>query len=100
MENLVLSRPKEESNGREAHRFLVMRALARLHECDEEALIDSIDATDLSIRGVLREMVSKDEVEVSPARPSMGKREATFALTLNGWREYMKALGSMYELPE
>jgi len=100
MENVVMSRPREEPIGLTGKRFLVMRTLARLHECDEEELLHSIDSTELEIHGVLRDMVSKDEVEASPARVSRGKRRTTFALTYNGWGEYMNALGSVYELPE
>jgi hypothetical protein len=100
MENVIISRPREESIGVGAKKFLVMRTLARLHECDREALLRNIDSTDLEIHDVLREMISNDEVEQSPSQESGGKRKATFALTLNGWGEYMTALGSVYELPE
>jgi hypothetical protein len=100
MENVVMSRPREEPIGLSAKKFLVMRTLARLHECDEEELLRSIESTELEIHDVLMDMISKDEVEASPARMSSGKRRTTFALTLNGWGEYMNALGSVYELPE
>ena len=95
-----MSRPREESIGVGAKKFLVMRTLARLHECDGEALLRNIDSTDLEIHDLLREMISNDEVEASPSQESSGKRKVTFALTLNGWGEYMRALGSVYELPE
>jgi hypothetical protein len=100
MENVVTSRPKGEQIGIGAKKFLVMRTLARLHECDEEALLLSIDSSELEIHDILRDMISNDEVENSPAVVSGGKRKTTFALTLNGWGEYMNALGSVYELPE
>ena len=95
-----MSRPREESIGVGAKKFLVMRTLARLHECDREALLRNMDSTDLEIHDVLREMISNDEVEASPSQESGGKLKATFALTLNGWGEYIAALGSVYELPE
>jgi hypothetical protein len=100
MENLVVGRPREESNGVDDRKFLIMRTLARLHECDQEALLRSIDSSVLEIHDVLRDMISRNEVETSPPQRSEGKRRATFTLTLNGWGEYMKALGSVYELPE
>jgi hypothetical protein len=100
MENVIMSRPREELIGFDAKKFLIMRTLARFHECDEEALLRSIDSTGLEIHDILKEMISEHEVEVSPPQKSRGKRKATFALTLNGWGEYMKALGSIYELPE
>jgi hypothetical protein len=100
MENVVVSRTREEPFGLSATKFLVMRTMARLHECDEEELLRSIDSTELEIHDVLRGMISKDEAEASQARMSKGKRRTTFALTLNGWSEYMNALGTVYELPE
>jgi len=100
MENVVVSGPREEHLGQDSKKFLVMRTLARLHECDEEEVLRSIDSTELEIHDVLRDMISKDEVEASPARMSSGKRRTTFALTSNGWGQYLNALGSVYELPE
>jgi hypothetical protein len=100
MENVAVSRPREEPSGLGASRFLIMRTLARLHECDDEALLRSIDSTELEIQGVLRDMIAMDEVEASPARMSGGRRRTTFALTSNGWDEYLNALASVYELPE
>ncbi len=100
MENVVVSRPREGPTGLSAKKFLVMRTLARLHECDEEELLRSIDSTELEIHDVLRDMISRDEAEASAARMPRGKRRTTFALTLNGWGEYMNALGSVYEIPE
>jgi hypothetical protein len=100
MENVAMSRPGDAPIGLSGKKFLVMRTLARLHECDEEELLRSIESTELEIHDVLRDMISKDEVEASPARVAKGKRRTTFALTLNGWVEYMNALGAVYELPE
>jgi hypothetical protein len=100
MENVVVSRRKEQSIGPDAKKFLIMRTLARLHECDEEALLLSIDSTEAEIHQIMGDMVSKDEVEASPPWISKGKRRTTFALTLNGWGGYLNALGSVYELPE
>jgi hypothetical protein len=100
MENVIVSTPREEHLGQDSKKFLAMRTLARLHECDEEEVLRSIDSTEFEIHDILRDMISKDEVEASPARVSRGKRKTTFALTLNGWAEYMNALGSVYELPE
>jgi len=77
-----------------------MRTLARLHECDVETLFSRVDASELDVHDILTDMVSKKEVEASPTQASGGKREERFALTLKGWGEYMKALGSIYELPE
>jgi hypothetical protein len=98
MENVVMSRPREASVG--AKKFLVMRTLARLHACDSQELLRSIDSTELEIHDTLRDMISMDEVKASHANISRGKRKATYTLTLNGWGEYMNALGSVYELPE
>ncbi len=100
MENIVVSRQREETGSLGAEKFLVMRTLARLHECDEETIVRKIDATQHQVHEILRDMVSKNEVEASPAQRSRGVRKATFTLTLNGWGEYMQALGSIYELPE
>jgi hypothetical protein len=77
-----------------------MRTLARLHECDEESILHNTDATESQVRQVLREMVEKDEVEANPRSRSSSTHRTTFTLTLNGWGEYMQALGSIYELPE
>ena len=100
MENAEMSRPKEAQTGLNGQKFLVMRTLARLHECDEDDLLRSIDSTKLEIHDLLREMVSNDEVKDSPAKVSEGKRRTTFGLTLNGWWWYTNALGSVYELPD
>jgi hypothetical protein len=100
MENVVMSRPKGEQTDIGVKKFLVMRTLARLHGCDEEALLLGIDSSEVEIHDILRDMISKDEIESSPAMVSRGKRKTTFALTLNGWGEYLNALGSVYELPE
>ena len=100
MENVVLSRPREESNDLGGKRFLVMRALARLHYCEEQALVSSIDASERELHDVLMELVSRNEVEASPSMPLRGRSNETFALTLKGRGEYMRTLGSIYELPE
>ena len=93
MENLAMSRQREESDVLGALKLPIMRALAKSHECDLETLFSMVDASELDVHYVLREMVSKREVEASP-----GSRSETFALTLKGWGEYMNALGSVYEL--
>jgi glutamate-1-semialdehyde aminotransferase len=100
MENIVVSRQREELGSLSGEKFLVMRTLARLHECDEEAIQHNVDATSQEIHDVLRDMISKGEIEANPAQRSKGIRKVTFTLTLNGWAEYMQALGSIYELPE
>jgi hypothetical protein len=100
MENVVVSRQREEPGSLVSEKFLVMRTLARLHDCDEETILDNVDATQHQVHGILRDMVSKNEVEANPAQRSRGLRKLTFTLTLNGWGEYMQALGSIYELPE
>src|SRR2546430_13988542 len=100
MENEVMSRNSDARTGLNGKKFLVMRTMARLHECDEEDLHRSIESTELEIRDLLREMISKDEVEDSPSKVSAGRRRTTFTLTSNGWSWYTSALGSVYELPE
>lgn len=98
MENIVMSRPREE-DGLDARKFPIMRALARFHECDAEALFSKVDASELEVHDLLKEMVSKKEVE-SSIQTSEGARRERFTLTLKGWATYMKILGSIYELPE
>ena len=100
MENIVLRRPLDESNDFDAQKFLVMRALARLHDCEEETLSGSVDASELEVHDVLTKLISTKEVEASPGQLSRGGKKGTFTLTLKGWGEYMKILGSIYELPE
>ena len=100
MENIVVRRQTDEQGCTGAERFLVMRTLARLHQCDEEAILQSVDATEHQVHEILRDMVTRSEVEANPGQRSRGSRKTTFALTLGGWGEYMKALGSIYELPE
>jgi len=100
MEKTVLESPVEEPAGFGRQKFLVMRTLARLHECSEDALVESIDLSRPEVRDILRRMVSRNEADATPASVTTGKRKATFSLTLGGWREYMKSLGSIYELPE
>ncbi|MGH9918966.1 MAG: hypothetical protein ACRD6W_08885 [Nitrososphaerales archaeon] len=86
----------EESEAFDAKKLPVMRTLARLHECDAEALYSRIDASELDVSEILMEMVSKNEVEASP-RAMRGEK---FALTSKGWAEYLKVLGTIYELSE
>jgi hypothetical protein len=99
MENVVMSRPREEEDGLDARKFPIMRALARFHECDVETLFSRVDASELDVHDILKEMVSKNEVEPS-IQTSGGARSERFALTLKGWATYMNVLGSIYELPE
>ncbi len=73
-----------------------MRTLARFHECDVDTLQNRVDANELDLHEILQEMVAKNEVE---AMPTAGRREV-FALTLKGWGEYLRVLGSIYELTE
>jgi hypothetical protein len=98
MENIVLGRRNEETGEHEAWRLPIMRTLARLHECDVETLFSNLDASEPELHGVLREMVSRDEV--APTRDSSGGREERFTLTAKGWGEYLRALSSIYELSE
>lgn len=100
MEKAVIRRATEESGVSDAKKFPIMRTLARLHECDVEALYSRIDASETDVHDILREMVAKKEVEASPRPLSGGNRSERFALTLKGWGEYMRVLGSIYELPE
>jgi hypothetical protein len=100
MENVVIRRGTEESGGFDARKFPIMRTLARLHECDVETLYSSIDASEPDVHEILREMVAKKEVEASPRPISGGNRGERFNLTLKGWGEYLKVLGSVYELTE
>jgi hypothetical protein len=95
MENIVMSKRREDSDFLDARKLPIMRTLARLHECDVGTLLSMVDASELDVHDVLREMVSTNEVEAS-----LGSRSERFALTLKGWGEYMNALGSIYELSE
>ncbi len=99
MENLVVERQRVES-AFEANKLAVMRTLARFHRCDLETLCGRVDADEGAVHDILREMESRNELEVSSEESSGGARGATVALTFKGWGEYMKALGSIYELPE
>ena len=99
MEKAVMRAGKEES-GVEDAKVPIMRTLAEFHGCDAETLYSRIDASELDVHDILSEMVSTKEVEVSPRPPTGGRRGERFALTLKGWAEYMKVLGSIYELPE
>ena len=100
MEKAMMQRGTEEPGVLDAKKFPVMRTLARYHECDVETLYSRIDASELDVRDILREMVSEKEVEALPRPLSGGKRGERFTLTLKGWGEYIKVLGSIYELPE
>jgi hypothetical protein len=99
MENVVIGREIEETGAFDAKKFPIMRALARFHDCDAETLCSRIDASELEVHDLLREMVSKNEVEASSEQSGSGSDER-FALTVKGWGEYMRVLGSIYELPE
>lgn len=94
MEKAVMRRPTEDAEAVHSREFPIMRTLARFHECDVETLYSRIDASEVDVHEILAEMVSKEEVE---AAPGTNRR---FALTLKGWGEYLKLLGSIYELPE
>jgi len=100
MENLVMRRNKEESDALDTSKLPIMRTLARFHGCDVETLCSRIDASELDVHDILRDMVSKNEVEASPVQPPGERRSELFTLTLKGWGEYMSVLGSIYELPE
>lgn len=95
MEKAIMKRRADEDGPVDPRKLPIMRTLATFHECDTSTLISRVDASELDIHHLLREMVSKKEVESSGHR-----RKEKFSLTLKGWGEYMKALGSIYELPE
>jgi hypothetical protein len=99
MENVVMRR-EAESGISEEKKLPIMRTLARLHECDVETLYSRIDASELDVHDILSDMISKEEVEASPRPVASGKRNEKFTLTMKGWGEYLKVLGSIYELPE
>lgn len=94
MENIVVRRTGEEEDA-DARALPIMRTLARFHECDAETLYSRVDASEVDIHDMLWEMVARKEVAATP-----GNRSGKFALTLRGWAEYMRVLGSLYELPE
>ena len=100
MENAAFSTSREEEEGLDARRVPIMKTLARFHECDAETLYSRVDATELDVHDILREMVSRNEVEASPTQHPGGRRNERFTLTLKGWGEYMQALGSIYEIRE
>ena len=100
MENVAVGRPREETSLPDNKKFPIMRALARLHECDVETLYAAVDASELDVHDILGEMVSRNEVEASASQPSEGRSTEKFALTLKGWGEYLHVLSSIYELPE
>lgn len=95
MENAVVSGRRDEEGALDARKLPIMRALARLHECDLDALCGTVDASELDVHDILTMMVSESEVEASTE-----SRRGRFALTLKGWGEYMRVLGSVYELTE
>jgi hypothetical protein len=101
MENVVLSsREIEEPSVFDARKFPVMRTLARFHGCDLDALYGEVDASEFEVHEILREMIADSEVEASHKSSVEGRLNEKFSLTLKGWGEYMKVLGSIYELPE
>lgn len=95
MEKVVVSRQRNETDSLDAKRLPVMRTLAKVHECDEETLYSLIDASELDVHDILRELVSTRDVETTP-----GSSDERFSLSLKGWAEYLNILGSIYELPE
>jgi len=95
-----MSRPTDDAEGLDAVKVPIMRTLARFHECDVETLFSRVDASELDVHDILDEMVSKNEVEAAARQPSGDRRKERFTLTLKGWGEYMRVLGSLYELPE
>jgi DNA-binding MarR family transcriptional regulator len=99
MEKVVMSGPAVDAEGLDVVKFPIMRTLARFHECDVETLFSRVDASELDVHDILRDMVSNNEVEAS-RQPSDERRKEKFTLTLKGWGEYMRVLGSIYELPE
>jgi len=101
MENMVASsREIEEQSVFDAKKFQVMRTLARFHGCDLETLYGEVDASEFEVHEVLRGMIAKSEVEASTEPSSARRLNEKFTLTLKGWGEYMKVLGSIYELSE
>jgi len=99
MENIAMSRQKEESEGFDAKKLPIMRTLARFHECDAETICSRVEASELDVHDILMDMVSKNEVEATPAHATGIRGDQRFALTLKGWGEYLSVLGSIYELP-
>jgi len=95
-----MRRGTEETGITDAKKLPIMRTLAKSHGCDAETLYSRIDASELDVHELLSEMVIENEVEVSPRPALSGRRDERFALTLKGWGEYLKVLGSIYELPE
>ena len=95
MENIVMTRREEGPEFSDSRKLPVMKTLARLHECDAETLVSQVEGSELDVHDILREMLSEKEVEATGPEP-----EERFSLTLRGWGEYMKVLGSIYELPE
>ncbi len=93
MENAVLSKQREEPESPDARKLPIMRALAKYHGCDVQRLLESVEASEFDVHAILREMLSKKEVEAI-----RGDRSETFSLTLKGWAEYINVLGSIYEL--
>jgi hypothetical protein len=100
MENIVLSSREIEEEAFDAKKLPVMRALARFHGCDLDALYGEVDASQFEIHEILREMIANNEVEASNKPSAEGRLNEKFSLTSKGWGEYMKVLGSIYELSE
>jgi hypothetical protein len=108
MEKVILRRQNEETTATKAaedadatKKFPIMRTLAKFHECDVKTLSSRIEANELDIYGTLREMFSRGEVESLPSkRQADGGYGERFGLTSKGWTEYLKALGSIYELSD
>jgi hypothetical protein len=105
MENVVMSRQKKKKEEGESDVFddkklPIMRTLARLHGCDAETLLSRVDASELDVHDILKEMISLDEVEATPKLTLGAGPAGKLTLTSKGWGEYMKVLGSIYELPE
>jgi len=90
---------REDSEDVDSRKIPIMRTLARLHDCDVRTLYSSVEGSELDIHEILVDMVSKKEVEATLMKKS-GRRDERFSLTLKGWGEYLRALGSLYELPE
>jgi len=99
MENLVVQRQTDEEGVTDSRRLPVMRTLARLQWCEAGAIYGSVDAREQDVERTLEEMVSRGEVEVSPQSRGSTSRPR-YALTLAGWREYLRALVNVYEMPE
>ena len=96
MEKTVMSVPGEGNGSLDERKVPIMKTLARFHECDVQTLSNRVDESDTDLHDILNEMVSREEVV---ATTLTGQREV-FTLTLKGWGEYLRVLGSIYELTE